>query len=62
MCEDEVYLVTVYTGHRIGSGTTACVCIELNGTIRNSRVSIRKMLKKTINYSILINKECNIIF
>lgn len=40
--EDEVYIVTVYTGHGIGSGTTANVCIELNGTIRNSRVSIYK--------------------
>lgn len=38
--EDEVYLVTVYTGHSLGSGTTANVCIELNGTICNSRVSI----------------------
>ncbi|VVC36591.1 GPS motif,PLAT/LH2 domain [Cinara cedri] len=37
--EDEVYLVTVYTGHGFGSGTTANVCIKLNGSIRNSRVS-----------------------
>lgn len=47
MCEDEVYLVTVYTGHGIGSGTTACVCIELNGTIRSSRVSIRKNIEES---------------
>eukprot|EP00102_Acyrthosiphon_pisum_P020398 XP_016657608.1 PREDICTED: polycystic kidney disease and receptor for egg jelly-related protein-like [Acyrthosiphon pisum] len=37
MGEDEVYLVTVYTGHQLGSGTTANVCIELNGTDCNSR-------------------------
>ncbi|XP_050063461.1 uncharacterized protein LOC126552720 isoform X6 [Aphis gossypii] len=37
MGEDEVYLVTVYTGHWLGSGTSANVCIELNGTICKSR-------------------------
>lgn len=35
-----MYLVTVYTGHGLGSGTTANVCIELNGTINKSRVGI----------------------
>lgn len=40
MGEDEVYLVTVYTGHWLGSGTSANVCIELNGTICKSRVSV----------------------
>jgi len=40
MGEDEVYLVTVYTGHGFGSGTSANVCIELNGTACNSRVSV----------------------
>lgn len=37
--EDEVYLVTVYTGHGFGSGTSANVCVELNGSVGNSRVS-----------------------
>lgn len=39
MGEDEVYLVTVFTGDGFGSGTTANVCIELNGTENSSRVS-----------------------
>jgi len=46
MGEDEVYLVTVYTGHGLGSGTSANVCIELNGTVCSSRVSVYKLRKK----------------
>lgn len=52
MGEDEVYLVTVYTGHRLGSGTTANVCIELNGTIGNSRVSANT--KNILNKYVLV--------
>ncbi|KAE9524082.1 hypothetical protein AGLY_015447 [Aphis glycines] len=51
MGEDEVYLVTVYTGHWLGSGTTANVCIELNGTICKSRVAI------DIAFSLAITKS-----
>lgn len=53
MGEDEVYLVTVYTGHELGSGTTANVCIELNGTIRNSRVSTKTKILIISNYYII---------
>lgn len=49
MGEDEVYLVTVYTGHGLGSGTSANVCIELNGTVCSSRVSVYKLQN---NYSV----------
>jgi len=51
--EDEVYLVTVFTGHGLGSGTTANVCIELSGTIHNSRVSTRKSVMSNY-YTIFI--------
>ncbi|XP_025191851.1 LOW QUALITY PROTEIN: polycystic kidney disease and receptor for egg jelly-related protein [Melanaphis sacchari] len=36
--EDEVYLVTVYTGHSADAGTTANVCLQLHGNISSSRV------------------------
>lgn len=55
--EDEVYLVTVYTGHRLGSGTTANVCIELNGTVGNSRVSANTKNIKQIRFG---NDERNL--
>lgn len=37
--EDEVYLVTVYTGDVAGAGTTANVCLQLHGNISSSRVN-----------------------
>lgn len=37
--EDEVYLITVYTGYNLDAGTTANVCIELHGSAGTSRVS-----------------------
>lgn len=37
--EDEVYLVTVYTGHGAGAGTEANVCIQLHGSVNSSRVN-----------------------
>lgn len=38
--EDEVYLVTIYTGYSAEAGTTANVCIQLCGNINNSRVNL----------------------
>lgn len=34
----------MYTGHGIGSGTTANVSIQLNGTKYNSRVSLQNKI------------------
>jgi len=37
--EDEVYVVTVYTGDVAGAGTTANVCLQLHGNVSSSRVN-----------------------
>lgn len=37
--EDEVYLITVYTGNSLEAGTTANVCIQLHGNMGSSRVN-----------------------
>lgn len=37
--EDEVYLITVYTGNSFEAGTTANVCIQLHGNMGTSRVN-----------------------
>lgn len=45
--EDEVYLVTVYTGHYSAAGTTANVCIQLHGDVSSSRVNLNLVVSTT---------------